>query len=393
MSPLSSKKVKETLIWTALVAATIAQYSCANSAAKTEQQAAPDPALPVFTLTTSNTTVFQEFPTALEGKINVDIRPQVDGYLDKIFVDEGAYVKAGQPLFRIDARAYNAQLNNSSAALSAARANMNKAQVEIDRLKPLVDEKVVSPIQLKTAQEEYANAKALVAQAQASTTSSQINVGYTIVKAPVSGYIGRIPFKLGSLVSKTDAQPLTVLSDVSEMYAYFSMSEPDFIAFKNKYTGNSLEEKIKNVPPVELLSADNSIYAHKGKISVVEGQFDKTVGAITFRASFPNPGSMLRTGNTGRIRLPENLNSIVLVPQESTFEIQDKVFVFAVDQNNKVSSKPIKISGQSAHYYYVSEGFQNGDKIVYNGIGNLHDDMKIAPQAFPSDSLLKARPL
>ncbi|WP_447642898.1 MULTISPECIES: efflux RND transporter periplasmic adaptor subunit [Chitinophagaceae] len=368
-------------------------HSCSSTSASSEQAATADPELPVFTLSNTNTTVFQEFPSALEGKTNVEIRPQVEGFLDKIYVDEGAYVHAGQPMFRIDSRVYNQQLNNSSAALAAARANMQKAKVEIDRLTPLVESKVISPVQLQTANEEYAAAKAVAAQAEAGVGNAKINIGYTLITAPVSGYIGRIPYKLGSLVSKNDTQPLTLLSDVQEMYAYFSLSEQDFIAFKNKYAGNTLEEKIRKIPEVELVLPDNSIYPKKGKISLVEGQFDKTVGAITLRASFPNAGGMLRTGNTGRIRLPEDLSGILTVPQESTFEIQDKVFVFAVDNDNKVESRPITIAGKTEHYYFVNTGLKSGEKIIYTGTGSLHDGMKIKPQAFPADSLLKARPL
>lgn len=392
MSTRSLNKPERILIWTTLIATIFFQYSCGNSAATVDQQAQL-PSLPVFTVSNSTTTVFSEFPASLEGKTNVEIQPQVDGYLDKIYVEEGAYVKAGQPLFLIDSRMYDAQLSNSAAAVAAARANMHKAQVEVDRLTPLVNAKVISSVQLKTAQEEYEASKALLAQAEASRGSAKINQGYTLIKAPVSGYIGRIPLKQGSLVLKGSATPLTVLSDVHEMYAYFSLSEPDFITFKNKYAGNTLEEKIKNVPPVELVMADNNIYAEKGKINVVEGQFEKTTGAITLRASFPNPGSLLRTGNTGRVKLPQSLSGVAIVPQESTFEIQDKVFVFVLADSNKVVSKPLKIVGKTSHYYFVSDGVKGGDKIVYNGTGNLHDDMKINPEPFASDSLLKARPI
>ncbi|MFT4203338.1 MAG: efflux RND transporter periplasmic adaptor subunit [Chitinophagaceae bacterium] len=380
-------------LWATLLAIAAVQYGCADSSASNEQTGSVAPQLPVFTLAEANTTVYQEFPASLEGRTNVEIRPQVEGYLDQIFVDEGAYVHAGQPLFRIDSRVYNQQLHNSSAALEAAQANLHKAQVEIDRLTPLVEAKVISPVQLRTAQEEYAAAKATAAQAEAGVGSAKINVGYTLVTAPVNGYIGRIPYKLGSLVSKDDTQPLTMLSDVTEMYAYFSLSEQDFIAFKNKYPGKTIEEKVKNVPAVELVQPDNSVYPQKGKISLVEGQFDKTVGAITLRASFPNTGGLLRTGNTGRIRLPENLNGVLIVPQESTFEIQDKVLVFALGDSNKVESRPIDITGKTAHYYFVSTGLKPGEKIIYIGTGSLHDGVKVVPQAFPYDSLLKARPL
>ena len=374
------------------------EYGCSSSAAENTGMGMPPPQLPVITITTSPATTYQEFPASLEGKVNVEIRPQVEGYLEKIYVDEGAYVKAGQLLFKIDPRVYDEQLNNAKSNLLAAQANMEKAKVEVDRLTPLVENNVISDVQLKTAKAAYDAAKASVEQSKAMVGNAQINVGYTYIKAPVSGYIGRIPYKLGSLVGKGEDQPLTVLSDVSEVYAYFSMSESDFIVFKNKYEGNTLEEKIKHVPPVELILADDSTYTQKGKIELVEGQFDKTVGAINFRASFPNPSRILRTGNTGKIRLPQMFKSVLIVPQDATFEIQDKTFVYAVGDSNKIVTKPITISGRTTNYYYVSNGLKAGEKIVLSSqstmlMGGLRDGMRITPQSVSTDSLLHAKPL
>ena len=374
------------------------EYGCSSSAAENTGMGMPPPPLPVITITTSSATTYQEFPASLEGKVNVEIRPQVEGYLEKIYVDEGAYVKAGQLLFKIDPRVYDEQLNNAKSNLLAAQANMEKAKVEVDRLTPLVENNVISDVQLKTAKAAYDAAKASVEQSKAMVGNAQINVGYTYIKAPVSGYIGRIPYKLGSLVGKGEDQPLTVLSDVSEVYAYFSMSESDFIVFKNKYEGNTLEEKIKHVPPVELILADDSAYTQKGKIELVEGQFDKTVGAINFRASFPNPSRILRTGNTGKIRLPQMFKSVLIVPQDATFEIQDKTFVYAVGDSNKIVTKPITISGRTTNYYYVSNGLKAGEKIVLSSqstmlMGGLRDGMRITPQPVSTDSLLHAKPL
>ena len=374
------------------------EYGCSSSAAENTGMGMPPPQLPVITITTSSATTYQEFPASLEGKVNVEIRPQVEGYLEKIYVDEGAYVKADQLLFKIDPRVYDEQLNNAKSNLLAAQANMEKAKVEVDRLTPLVENNVISDVQLKTAKAAYDATKASVEQSKAMVGNAQINVGYTYIKAPVSGYIGRIPYKLGSLVGKGEDQPLTVLSDVSEVYAYFSMSESDFIVFKNKYEGNTLEEKIKRVPPVELILADDSAYTQKGKIELVEGQFDKTVGAINFRASFPNPSRILRTGNTGKIRLPQMFKSVLIVPQDATFEIQDKTFVYAVGDSNKLVTKPITISGRTTNYYYVSNGLKAGEKIVLSSqstmlMGGLRDGMRITPQSVSTDSLLHAKPL
>jgi len=375
-----------------LISSIILLQNC-TKAAEGGNMAPPAPELPVYTVTTSPATTYQEFPTALEGKNNVEIRSQVDGYLDKIYVEEGAYVRAGQPLFKIDSRAYGEQMNMANANLQVANANIQKAKVEVDRLQPLVAAKVVSDVQLRTAKANYAAAVAAASQAKASVGGAKINVGFTTITAPVSGYIGRIPYKKGSLISRTDASPLTLLSDISEIYAYFSLSELDFIAFQNKYQGATLEEKLKDMPMVELVIADNSIYPQKGKMTIVDGQFDKTTGAITVRAVFPNANGTLRTGNTGRVRMPQLMSNALIIPQESTFEIQDKTYVYVVGKDNKVTSKPITISGKTENYYFISEGVKPGEKIVYVGLGNLKDGASIKAKPISSDSLLKAKPL
>ncbi|MCW2471420.1 membrane fusion protein (multidrug efflux system) [Elizabethkingia anophelis] len=366
--------------------------SC-SKASETTGQAPPPPQVPVYTVVSSPATTYQEFPAALEGKNNVEIRSQVDGYLDKIYVEEGSFVRAGQPLFKIDSRTYGEQVNMAQANLQAANANIQKAKVEVDRLIPLVSSKVVSDVQLKTAKANYAVAVAAAEQAKASLGNARINAGFTTITAPVSGYIGRIPNKKGSLISRTDPNPLTTLSDVSEIYAYFSLSEMDFIAFKNKYTGATLEEKIKNMPMVDLVIADNSLYPEKGRMSIIDGQFDKSTGAISIRAVFPNANGTLRNGNTGKVRMPQLLSNALVIPQESIFEIQDKTYVYILGKDKKVNSKPITISGKTSSYYFVSDGLKAGDKIIYTGLGMLKDGAVVNPKALSSDSLLQAKPL
>lgn len=375
-----------------LISSIILLQNCTKAAEGTNA-APPAPELPVYTVTTSPATIYQEFPTALEGKNNVEIRSQVDGYLDKIYVEEGAYVRAGQALFKIDSRAYGEQMNMANANLQVANANIQKAKVEVDRLEPLVSAKVVSEVQLRTAKANYAAAVAAASQARASVGGAKINVGFTTITAPVSGYIGRIPYKKGSLISRTDPSPLTLLSDISEIYAYFSLSELDFIGFQKKYSGATLNEKLKNMPMVDLVIADNSTYPEKGKMSIVDGQFDKTTGAISVRAVFPNANGALRTGNTGRIRMPQLMSNALIIPQESTFEIQDKTYVYVVGKDQKVTSKPITISGKTENYYFISDGVKAGEKIVYVGLGSLKDGVSIKSKNISSDSLLKARPL
>jgi membrane fusion protein (multidrug efflux system) len=368
-------------------------YSCNSSSGNEASMQAPPPSLPVISLSNMPATTYQEFSASLEGSKDIEIRPQVDGYIDKIYVDEGAHVRKGQSLFHINERPYREQLNNAKASLSAARANLANAQINVSKLTPLVQSNVVSDVQLKTAQAAYDAAAATVAQAQAQVNNAEINLGYTVISAPVDGYIGRIPFKTGSLVGVTTAEPLTVLSEIKEIYAYFSLSEKDFLDFKNKYPGATIEEKIKQVPPVDLILADNSIYASKGKVETVSGQFNNSIGAINFRAAFQNTDGILRSGNTGRIRIPHAITSALVIPQEATFEIQDKIFVFVLADSNKVVSTPVSVTGTSGNYYLVQSGVEPGKKIVYSGLDRLRDGAVIQPMQISLDSLLKTRPL
>jgi membrane fusion protein (multidrug efflux system) len=351
----------------------------------------PLQALPVVQLSERPTTVYEEYSASLEGTRDIEIRPLVEGYIEKIYVDEGAYVKIGQPLFKINDRIYVEELNNAKAALSVARANLSNAQINVARLTPLVQNNVVSDVQLKTAQAGYESAYASVTQAEANVRHAETNLGYTLIKATSNGYVGRIPLKSGSLVGMQTAEPLTVLSEIKDIYAYFSLSEANFLQFKNNYPGRTIEEKIKQFPPVELMLADNTVYPHKGKVQSISGQFNNTTGSISLRATFPNEGGLLRSGNTGRIRVPRAFTSALLVPQESTYELQDKVFVFVLSDSDKVASVPISIAGKSGNFYIVNKGVKAGDKIVYSGLDRLREGMLIQPQPLALDSILNSK--
>lgn len=350
----------------------------------------PPQSLPVIKLNTGSATIWQEYPASLEGTVNVEIRSQVNGYLEKIYVEEGAYVLQGQPLFSINSSEYKEYANNAGASIQLAKANMERAQVEVDRIKPLVDNKVVADVQLKTAQANLAASKAALAQAVSSKGSADITVGYTLIKAPVNGYIGHIPFKKGSVVSKTDVIPLTVLSEVNNVHAYFSMSESDFLTFLSKVEGKTTEEKVKNILPVELQLPDNTIYKTKGRVELVQGQFDRNAGAISFRAVFNNAEKQLRSGMTGKIRIPSMLHEQLIVPQEATYEVQDKIFVFALGDSNKVASKQIFVSGKSGSNYLVNKGLVSGETILFSGLQRVRDGIFIVPQPISLDSVLRA---
>lgn len=371
----------------------IGLYACTSSAGSEGMPQQAPQALPVLTVSSMSATTYQEFSASLEGSKDIEIRPQVEGYIDRIYVDEGAHVRKGQPLFHINDRPYREQLNNATASLAAARANLATAEINVSRLTPLVQNGIISDVQLRTAQANYNAARANVQQAQAMVQNARINLGYALIKAPADGYIGRIPFKTGSLVGTSTAEPLTVLSEIKDIHAYFSLSEADFIHFKNRFTGSTVEEKIKQMPPVELVLADGTLYPKKGKVQLVSGQFDNSMGAISFRASFQNTDGLLRSGNTGKIRLPRPMPGALVVPQEATFELQDRVFVFLLADSNKVASSPITIAGKSGNYYLVENGVKSGDKIVYSGLDRLQDGAVIQPQLISMDSLLKNKPI
>jgi len=371
-----STEIMRNLILTAI--ALIALYSCSGD--KTQTQAAAAPSLPVISINSATAMTDSEYPAAVQGTVDIEIRPQVNGNLERVFVDEGAYVTKGQSLFKINEQPYREQLNNALASQHSAEAALINAQLEVDKLTPLVQNKVVSDYQLKSAKAAFRIATANLDQAKAVVGSAKINLGYTIITAPVSGYIGRLPKKQGSLVAATDIEPLTQLSDVHEVYAYFSLGESDFINFKAQYAGNTIDDKIKKLPPVSLILADNNAYAEKGKIDMVDGQFDKNTGAITLRATFPNSKGLLRSGNTGKIKLSLPHENAILVPQEATIEIQDKIFVFAVDKDNKVSKLPITIIGKTGTDYLVLDGVKSGDRIVFKGFENLQEGTVIVPE-------------
>ncbi len=353
----------------------------ASCTAKPDQMAAaaPPPVLPVTTVSTGEQETFVDYPAAIQGTTDVEIRPQISGTIDRILVNEGQLVSKGQLLLQISELPFKAQLNNAKAALQAAQSAVLNAQLEVDKLTPLVQSKVVSDFQLKTAKTTYQIALANVEQAKANVNSAQINLGYTQIKAPSSGYIGRLPKKQGSLVAPSDPEALTQLSDVNQVYAYFSLAETDFINFNAKYEGNSVADRIKHLPAVSLVLADQSVYPVKGKIDMINGQFDKTTGSITLRAVFANSKGLLRSGNTGKIRLGLSHDNTMLIPQSATVEMQDKIFVFAVGKDNKVNKVAIAIDGKSGTNYLIKDGLKSGDQIVLSGLDKLQDGQLIQP--------------
>jgi membrane fusion protein, multidrug efflux system len=354
---------------------------------KPDEQKQMTPALPVMKVQLSPASVSSDYSVRLEGLADAEIRPQVDGMLQAILVKEGDLVKKGQPLFRIDDSMYREQYNTALAAQRAAEAQAAVAKVNAEKLVPLVENKVIAPVQLTTAKAQEAAARAQASQAAASARSAAIDLGYATIKAPVAGYIGRIPFRQGNLLTRNQAAALTTLSDVKRMYAVFSLSEAGFATFKQLYPGQTLQQKIDAVPPVRLTLSDGAVYPHEGKLESISGDFDASTGSIGLRVAFPNPEGFLRSGNSGTVSLFSKYDKVIVVPQAATVELQDKVMVTLLTAGNKVAKRVITVAGRSEENYIVSDGLKAGDVIVTAGIEKLQDGMVIKPMpAAPSQT-------
>lgn len=352
--------------------------SCTSGNNKAQDTNVPE--VPVAIVNQTDAVAYTEYPAKIEGQTDVEIRSQVNGILEKIFVEEGAYVEKGALLFQIDARPYQEEYNNAQAELLAAKAAVTTAKIEIEKLTALVQNRVVSAYQLKTAQAAYDAAAAREKQVLAKSLNAKITLGFATIKAPVSGYIGRIGKKTGSLVAPSDAQPLSYLSDNREVHAYFSVGEADFVAFKDGLKGTSVGEKLKNTAAVTMVLSGGTTYPQTGKLDMVDAAFDKSTGAITLRATFPNKEGVLRSGNSGRIKLGLQQSGVISIPQAATFEMQDKTFAFVVDQGNKARQVALTISGSIENNYYISDGLKTGDRLVLKGLESLKDGMSVKPE-------------
>ena len=333
----------------------------------------------VQTLVKSDVTVYKKYAANIEGEQNVEIRPKVDGFIDKIYIDEGSQVKKGQLLFKLSAETLNQQANAAEANIEVAKAQVVSAQVEVDKVTPLVEKNIISPIQLKTAQSNVNAAQAQLIAAEAQYQNAKENLAYTIIRSPVDGIVGSIPYKIGSLVGRNESKALTTVSDIKNMYAYFTMNEKQLLEFIRSLGGHSLAEKIEQMPEVELFLADGSLYEYKGKIETINGMVNPRTGSVNYRAKFSNPNSLLRNGNSGTIKFPTQLSSAILLPQKSTFELQGKRFVYVVGKEDKVKSKEVIVSETVGNQIIVQSGVEAGEVIVNDGLIKLREGMQIIP--------------
>lgn len=329
-------------------------------------------------------------PARLEGIENVEIRPKIDGFIENVYIDEGSVVTRGQSLFRIRNPQYEQLVRVGQASVNSAQAAVETARMQVTKTKPLVDKKIISAYELQAAELNLKAAQANLAEQQAQLTNAKVNQGYTIITSPVSGVVGTLPLKAGSYVSSATQQPLTTVSNISKIFAYFSINEKDQLEFFKHAAGSSIQEKIKNSPLINLILSDGSTYSEKGKIESISGMVDPNTGSFSMRATFANPNGLLRSGYSATVEMPHNLESVIIIPQKATYELQGKKFVYIIDKDNKVKSVEIKIQelpdGQT---YAVESGLKPNDKVVVEGVGLLKDDTKVIPKEVSLESVVK----
>ncbi len=325
--------------------------------------------------------LYQDFPTILQGEQTVEIRPRIAGYIEEIKVDEGDHVNKGQVLFRLNANDIQAQVRSAEAQVKVAESAVATAKINVEKTKPLVDKEIISSFQLESVETSLQSAEAQLAQAKANLANAKANLDYTLITSPTDGIIGTFPYRVGSLVSSSISQPLTTVSNTSTMWAYFSMNETDFLRMIKDLDGKSTKEKLEKLPKVDLVLPDKSMYKYKGKIEIASGIVDQQTGAVNIRASYPNPEGDLRSGGSGRVRLPDYLKNVLLIPQKASYEIQGKHFVYVANNENKVVNTSIEIiTGNLKDVYVVTSGLNAGDKIIVEGITTLRDGMEIKPK-------------
>lgn len=358
---------------------------------------------PVVTVPVKNVTGYTSFPSSIEGRINNDVRAKISGYIRQVLVDEGQSVGQGQVLFRLEtniltqnASAAQSGVSAAAASVNAARAAVNAAQVEVNKLMPLVQKNIISDVQLQTARANLSTAQAQLKQAQANQSQASANyksvaanIDYAVIRSPINGIVGKLPLRVGSLVGPTDPTPITTVSDVSEVYAYFSINEKDYLNFLNQTQGATVADKLNNLPPVELELANGETYSEKGRIRAVTGQIDPATGTILFRASFPNPRRLLSNGNSGVIKIPKPYHDVLVVPEAATFEQQGIVYVFKVSKDT-VAQVVVGVLDRIDNMALIGGGINKGDTIVSSGIGGLNTGTPIKPKMTDFDETVRA---
>ncbi|WP_291528522.1 efflux RND transporter periplasmic adaptor subunit [Bacteroides sp. UBA939] len=336
------------------------------------------PEYAVITVNTTTANLTNSYPATIKGKQDVEIRPMVSGFITKLHVDEGAFVRKGQLLFSIDPVQYQAAVNSAEAAVETAKAAADTQELTVNNKRELNAKNIISDYDLQMTENQLKQAKAQLAQAEAQLVNARNNLSYTNVTSPSDGIVGTISYRVGSLVSPTVATPLTTVADISEMYAYFSMTERELLSQIRE--GGSVNEILARMPNVWLQLIDGTMYADSGRVETISGVIDQATGSVSMRALFPNGRNILRSGGTGNVVFPNPMHNVIMIPQSATNEIQDKRFVFVVQSDSILKNTEVQVFKlNDGKYYYITNGLKAGDRIVIEGVQNLKDGMSITP--------------
>ncbi|WAC11964.1 efflux RND transporter periplasmic adaptor subunit [Dyadobacter pollutisoli] len=366
--------------WSFLLIISIFTYGCASKSEGISESRDSILTIPVTELRPQKTELLREYVGDIHAIRNVEIYARVKGYLEEVYVDEGKEVKKGQTLFRINNEEYEAQLAKAKANLQSAIAEAKGAELELKRVRLLVEKNVITKTEVELAEAKLAAVNAKIEEARSEKSNAAIQLAHTEIKAPFDGIIDRIPFKMGSLIN--EGTLLTTLSDTKTVFAYFNVSENEYLEYVRARGKAAEKEAI-----VELELSDGTFFKHKGAIETMEGAFDEGTGSIAFRARFSNPEKLLKHGSTGTIRLTNTVDNAILIPQKATFEIQDKSFVYVVNKNNQIKTRSFVPKSRFSTYYVVKSGLESGETIVCEGIQGLKDGATISPKTISMDSL------
>ena len=353
-----------------IVGCTVWMASC-----KQATDAGVKPSFAIMEVKAADKELSTSYSATIRGRQDIDIYPQVSGTIEKLCVTEGQTVRRGQLLFVIDQIPYRAALKTAVANVEAARAAMATAELTYNSNKELYTQKVVSEFSLKTAENTYLTAKAQLTQAEAQEVNARNNLSYTEVKSPSDGVVGALPYRVGALVGANLPYPLTTVSDNSDMYVYFSMTENQLLALTRQY--GSMDEALKNMPEVELILNDNSVYNKKGVIESISGVIDRQTGTVMARVVFPNESRLLHSGASGTVVVPSIYKDCIAIPQGATVQMQYKVVVYKVVDGKAVSTL-ITVAGiNDGREYVVLSGLQSGDEIISEGAGLVREGTQV----------------
>ncbi len=368
--------MKKDIFIIACACITIAGCKEKNIDMKNEQEE-----FPVTTATLVDTSYFKEYTAEIYAVQNVEIRARVNGYLENILIDEGKNVAKDQLLFTINSSEYSEQVIKASALHKSALVELSAAKLTMNNVKSLADKNIVSQTELDLAKNKVDVAQAKVDEMQAELSKAKLSLSYAEIKAPFAGVVNRIPHKIGSLIN--EGTLLTSISDNNEVFAYFQVSEKEYLNYASSLNKDSAQSKI-----VSLILANGQPHIYNGIIETIEGEIEQSTGNIAFRARFKNHGKLLKHGASGKIRLSVKYDNALIIPQKAVFELQDKMYAYVVDTDNRIKARNITALQRIPHIYIVTSGLKPGDKVIYEGIQNLKEDMKIKPKFIAMSSIL-----